>query len=59
MLICMGTWATIKLKSETAQMIVLVWVVLGFVATGYEHSIANTALFTMAFLAPQTTVEFP
>lgn len=55
MLICMGTWATIKLKSETAQMIVLVWVVLGFVATGYEHSIANTALFTMAFLAPQTT----
>ena len=55
MLICMGTWATIKLKSETAQMIVLVWVVLGFVATGYEHSIANTALFTMSFLAPQTT----
>jgi nitrite transporter NirC len=55
MLICMGTWATIKLKSEAAQMIVLVWVVLGFVATGYEHSIANTALFTMSFLAPQTT----
>lgn len=55
MLICMGTWATAKLQSETAKMIVLVWVVLGFVATGYEHSIANTALFTMAALAPQTT----
>ena len=55
MLICMGTWATTKMKSEVAQMLMLVWVVVGFVTTGYEHSIANTALFTMAFLAPQTT----
>ena len=43
------------MKSEVAQMLMLVWVVVGFVTTGYEHSIANTALFTMAFLAPQTT----
>lgn len=55
MLICMGTWATARLKSEVAKMLVLVWVVLGFVTSGYEHSIANTALFTMALLAPQST----
>lgn len=57
MLICMGIWAVAKLKSEVAKMLILIWVVVGFVASGYEHSIANTALFTMAFIAPQTTTE--
>lgn len=56
-LICLGTWSGSKVKSETAKMILYFWVVLAFVGTGYEHSIANAGLFTMALLAPQTTPD--
>jgi len=52
-LVCLGIWCVAKLKSETAKLIVLLWVVLGFAGPGYEHSIANAGIFTMALLAPQ------
>lgn len=52
MLICLGTWSSTKAKSETAKMIVIFWAVFGFVGSGYEHSVANAGLFTMALLAP-------
>ena len=49
-MVCLGTWCVLKLKSETAKLIILFWAVLGFVALGYEHSIANAGIFTMAAL---------
>lgn len=52
-LVCLGIWCVTKMKSETAKLIVLLWVVLGFAGPGYEHSIANAGIFTMAMLAPQ------
>lgn len=51
-LVCLGTWCVSKLKSESGKMIVLVWVVAGFVTPGFEHSIANAGLFTMAAFVP-------
>jgi nitrite transporter NirC len=51
MMICLGTWCALKLKSETAKLICIFWVIVCFVATGYEHSIANAGIFTMAILA--------
>ena len=50
-MVCLGTWCVLKLKSESAKLIILFWAVTGFVALGYEHSIANAALFTMAAFA--------
>ena len=50
MMVCLGTWCVLKLKSESAKLIILFWCVLGFVALGYEHSIANAGIFTMAAL---------
>ena len=41
-----------KAKSEVAKLIIIVWVVAGFVTPGYEHSIANAGIFTMALAAP-------
>ena len=46
-LVCLGIWMVAKIKSEVAKMIALVWVIAGFVAPGYEHSIANGGLFAM------------
>jgi nitrite transporter NirC len=57
-LVCLGYWAMTKARSETAKLIIIVWVVAGFVTPGYEHSIANAGIFAMAFLSPSTAV-FP
>jgi nitrite transporter NirC len=51
-LVCLGYWAMSKVKSEVAKLIIIIWVVAGFVTPGYEHSIANAGIFTMAFSAP-------
>lgn len=56
-LVCMAIWATSKMKSESAKLIVLLWCVAGFVTSGYEHSIANMALFVMAMFAPQASAS--
>jgi nitrite transporter NirC len=48
MLVCLATWATSKMKSEAARMMILLWSVYGFCTAGFEHSIANMALFVMA-----------
>ena len=56
-LVCLGYWAMSKAQSEAAKLIIIVWVVAGFVTPGYEHSIANAGIFTMAFMAPSVTPE--
>ena len=58
-LVCLGYWAMAKARSETAKLGIIVWVVAGFVTPGYEHSIANAGIFTMASMTPgglETTV---
>ncbi|MEA4892146.1 MAG: formate/nitrite transporter family protein [Peptococcaceae bacterium] len=57
MLVCLATWACSKLKSEPAKMLILLWSVYGFCTSGYEHSIANMALFVMALVSPLRTAE--
>jgi len=56
-LVCLGHWAMSKAKSEVAKLIIIIWVVAGFVTPGYEHSIANAGIFTMAFSAPMASSE--
>lgn len=56
-LVCLGYWAMAKTKSDVAKLIIIIWVVAGFVTPGYEHSIANAGIFTMAFSAPAATPE--
>lgn len=52
MMVCLATWSTGKLSSEPAKMLILVWCVYCFCTAGFEHSIANMALFAMALLSP-------
>lgn len=57
MLVCLAIWSTAKLRSEPAKMLILVWCVYGFCTAGFEHSIANMALFVMAFCSPLHTPD--
>ncbi len=57
MMVVLATWCCAKLKSEPAKMMILVWCVYGFCTSGFEHSIANMALFVMSSISPFATPE--
>lgn len=50
-IVCVAVFAGLKIKSESAKMIVMLIVVMSFVLPGFEHSIANMGTFSMGFFA--------
>jgi len=50
MLVCLGLWMATRTKSDAAKLIVLFWVLLGFIASGFEHSVANMTIFALAVM---------
>jgi len=45
--VCLGVLAGLKLKSETGKIIVIFLVIAAFILSGFEHSIANMAVFSL------------
>ncbi|APC41598.1 formate/nitrite transporter family protein [Clostridium estertheticum] len=54
MLVCLAVWCSIKLKEETAKLIMIFWCLFAFITTGFEHSIANMTLLTTALMIPHS-----
>ncbi|MBZ9685416.1 formate/nitrite transporter family protein [Clostridium estertheticum] len=52
MLVCLAVWCSIKLKEETAKLIMIFWCLFAFITTGFEHSIANMTLLSVALMIP-------
>lgn len=50
LLVCFATLSAIKLKEETARLIMIFWCLFAFITTGYEHSVANMSFFSAAWL---------
>ncbi len=50
MLVCLALWMAARTTSDAAKLGVLFWGLLAFVASGFEHSIANMTVFTLAIL---------
>jgi nitrite transporter NirC len=57
-LVCLALWMAARTKSDAAKLICLWWALLAFVASGFEHSIANMTVFGLALFVhtinPQT-----
>jgi len=55
-LVCLGIWMAGRCKDDAAKLIVLFWVLFAFIASGYEHSVANMTVFSLALLGghPET-----
>lgn len=51
-LVCLAIWMSMRLKSEGAKMFAIWWCLFAFIGSGYEHSIANMTLLTVAMLLP-------
>jgi nitrite transporter NirC len=45
MLVCLALWMAARTRSDGAKLAVLWWALLAFVASGFEHSIANMTVF--------------
>lgn len=56
-LVCLAVLCGIKLKEETAKLIMIWWCLFAFITSGFEHSIANMTLLTIGLLvAPGANV---
>src|SRR3954462_7995360 len=45
MLVCLGLWMAARAASDSAKLICLFWALFAFIASGFEHSIANMTIF--------------
>lgn len=51
-LVCLAVWCSVKLKDETAKLIMIFWCLFAFITSGFEHSVANMTVLTTALMIP-------
>lgn len=51
-LVVLAVWSAIKVDNEVARLLMVWWCLLAFIGSGYEHSVANMTLLSMANLLP-------
>ncbi|AZS17779.1 formate/nitrite transporter family protein [Paenibacillus lutimineralis] len=51
-LVCLAVWCSIKMKEETAKLIMIFWCLFAFITSGFEHSVANMTLLSISLLVP-------
>lgn len=51
-LVCLAVWTSMRAKEDTAKLILIFWMLFAFIASGYEHSIANMTVLGLALLLP-------
>ena len=54
-LVCLGLWMAGRTRSDAAKLVVLWWALLAFIASGFEHSVANMTLFGMGIFSGSAT----
>ncbi|MFC0557563.1 formate/nitrite transporter family protein [Halalkalibacter alkalisediminis] len=51
-LVCLAIWCTLRTKNDAAKIMMILWILLTFIVSGYEHSIANMAILGLALIHP-------
>lgn len=57
-IVCIAAYAGIKIKDETARLIVIMVFVMAFVLPGFEHCVANMGIFTMGITQLGSTMDW-
>jgi nitrite transporter NirC len=55
LLVCLALWMAARTRSDGAKLVVLWWALLAFIASGFEHSIANMTLFALGIFGGDAT----
>lgn len=51
-LVCLALWMANRAKTEAAKLVLIWWCLFAFIASGYEHSVANMTLLSLAVILP-------
>jgi nitrite transporter len=51
-LVCLAVWSATRTTSDTAKLLLIFWCLFAFVGAGFEHSIANMTLLSLALFQP-------
>ena len=54
-LVCLALWMSERVDSDSARCIVVFWCLFTFIASGYEHCVANMALLSIALMGEHTS----
>src|SRR2546426_455789 len=49
-LVCLAIWMSARVNSDSAKCIVIFWCLLAFIASGFEHSVANMTLLGLSLV---------
>ena len=49
-LVCLALWTSARTKSDAAKCVLIFWCLFAFIASGFEHSVANMTVFSIALL---------
>lgn len=49
-LVCLAVWISIRIKSESAKLIMIFWCIFTFMVCGFEHSVANMGILAVGLL---------
>ncbi|PKG21540.1 formate/nitrite transporter family protein [Niallia nealsonii] len=51
-LVCLAIWLPMNIRGDVGKILTTILIVFGFMVSGYEHSIANMSLFSIALIVP-------
>jgi nitrite transporter NirC len=51
-LVCLALWTAARASGDGAKLVLIFWCLFAFVTSGYEHSIANMSLLSLALFIP-------
>ena len=54
-LVCLALWMAGRTRSDAAKLVVLWWALMAFIASGFEHSIANVTTFSLGVFEGSAT----
>ena len=50
-LVCLALWGASRTGNDTAKCLIIFWCLFAFIAAGFEHSVANMTVFSVALLS--------
>jgi len=51
-LVCLAVWCSLKMREEAGKLIMIFWCLFAFISSGFEHSVANMTLLSIALFIP-------
>ena len=50
-LVCLAIWSSARTANDAAKCIIIFWCLFAFIAAGFEHSVANMTVFSVALFS--------